>query len=99
MITIRITIFLRPGVLDAQGQAVASGLRTLGFATAEVRVGRAIEVMLPEAGWEEAIREMCERFLTNPLIEEYEIAEVRAPGPAAREPQDSSRQSTVGDDR
>jgi phosphoribosylformylglycinamidine synthase len=98
VITVRVTIFLKPGVLDAQGQAVASGLRTLGFEAAEVRVGRAIEITLPHDAWEQRIREMCERFLTNPLIEEYEIAEVRGPGPAAREPQDSSRQWTAGDE-
>jgi phosphoribosylformylglycinamidine synthase len=85
--TVRITIFLKPGVLDAQGQAVASGLRTLGFEAADVRVGRAIELTLPEEAGAERVREMCERFLANPLIEEYDIAVVRGPIGDTREEQ------------
>ncbi|MDR5684344.1 MAG: phosphoribosylformylglycinamidine synthase subunit PurS [Armatimonadota bacterium] len=79
MITVRVTIFVKPGVLDAQGQAVASGLRTLGFEVGEVRVGRAIDVTLPTDGWQRSIERACERFLANPLTEEYEIVPVRAP--------------------
>lgn len=73
---VRLTILLKQGVLDAQGQAVEAGLHTMGFDAAHVRVGRVIEIDVPAGGWEAAAREMCARFLTNPLIEEYEIARV-----------------------
>ncbi|MCS7234942.1 MAG: phosphoribosylformylglycinamidine synthase subunit PurS [Armatimonadota bacterium] len=72
---VRVVVFLKPGVLDAQGQAVETGLRALGFEASEVRVGKAFELTVPEEGWRERVRELCERFLTNPLIEDYEVFE------------------------
>jgi phosphoribosylformylglycinamidine synthase PurS subunit len=70
---VRVVVFLKPGVLDAQGQAVETGLRALGLEASEVRVGKAFELAVPEEGWRERVREMCDRFLTNPLVEEYEV--------------------------
>jgi len=72
---VRVVVFLKPGVLDAQGQAVQTGLRALGLEASEVRVGKAFELTVPEEGWRERVRDLCERFLTNPLIEDYEIYE------------------------
>jgi phosphoribosylformylglycinamidine synthase len=69
---VRVVIFLKPGVLDAQGQAVATGLKALGYPVAEVRVGRAVELALPEGVDPE---ELCARFLANPLIEEWRVEE------------------------
>ncbi|MDR7415545.1 MAG: phosphoribosylformylglycinamidine synthase subunit PurS [Armatimonadota bacterium] len=69
---VRVVIFLKPGVLDAQGQAVATGLRALGYEVGEVRVGRAVELVLPDGT---DVMEMCERFLANPLIEEWRVEE------------------------
>ncbi|GIW72311.1 MAG: phosphoribosylformylglycinamidine synthase subunit PurS [Planctomycetota bacterium] len=80
MIAVRVIAFLKPGVLDAQGQAVQQGLEALGYAVERVRVGRAFELVLPEQDWEENVRRMCERYLTNPLIEEYRYERL---GPAA----------------
>lgn len=79
---VRVVVFLKPGVLDAQGQAVQTGLRALGFEAEDVRVGKAFELTVPEENWRERVRELCERFLTNPLIEDYEVyerEEVRVP--------------------
>lgn len=78
---VRVVVFLKPGVLDAQGQAVQMGLQALGLEASEVRVGKAFELLVPEERWWERVREMCERFLTNPLIEEYEVYEREATGP------------------
>ncbi len=69
---VRVVIFLKPGVLDAQGQAVATGLRALGYEVAEVRVGRAVELVLPDQA---DVDSLCERFLANPLIEEWQVEE------------------------
>jgi phosphoribosylformylglycinamidine synthase subunit PurS len=62
-------------VLDPQGKVVKAGLHKLGYrAIADVRVGKLIEVDLgdvaPEAA-EALLIEMCERFLANPIIEDY----------------------------
>src|SRR2546428_10431143 len=72
MATVRIVITLKPGVLDAQGQAVHQGLRALGYETISgVRVGKCIELTVPDQTARDEIDAMCERFLANPLIEEW----------------------------
>jgi phosphoribosylformylglycinamidine synthase PurS subunit len=75
---VRATVLVRPkqGILDPQGEAVGSSLRQLGFAVAEARVGRLVDVEIdgddPAAARAELER-MCEQLLANPLIESYEI--------------------------
>ena len=66
----------RPGILDPQGQAVESSLRHLGFAVAEARVGKLVELEVDAPDEAEArtqLERMCEQLLANPLIESYEI--------------------------
>ena len=81
-----IRVMLKPLVNDPQGLAVAGGLRDLGYESVQsVRVGKRIEVTLdaPDAASaESAAREMCERLLANPVIEDFEldVAEVAAAG-------------------
>ena len=75
----RATVLVRPkpGILDPQGQAVESSLRHLGFEVGEARVGRLVDVELAtddRAEAREQLEQMCERLLTNPLIESYSIA-------------------------
>jgi len=71
----RVRVMPRPSILDPQGQAVSHALGELGFAGVDdVRVGRAVEVLL-EAATADAAREgalkMCERLLANPVTEDY----------------------------
>jgi phosphoribosylformylglycinamidine synthase len=71
----RARILVRPkqGILDPQGQAVERALPALGFSgVANVHVGRLIELDVEDAS---QLPAMCERLLSNPLIEEYEIVE------------------------
>jgi phosphoribosylformylglycinamidine synthase PurS subunit len=75
---VRATVLVRPkqGILDPQGEAVGSSLRRLGFAVAEARVGRLVDVELDgddPAAAREQLERMCEQLLANPLIESYEI--------------------------
>ena len=66
----------KPGILDPQGQAVESSLRHLGFAVAEARVGKLVELEVEtddEAEARTQLERMCEQLLANPLIESYEI--------------------------
>jgi len=70
----RIVIMLKPGVLDAAGQAVQRGLHELGYDVDGVRVGKAIEIDASGAT-PEAVDDMCARFLANPLIESWRIEE------------------------
>jgi phosphoribosylformylglycinamidine synthase subunit PurS len=70
----RIRVSLKPTVLDAQGAVVRQALQSLGYDNvADVRMGKYIEVELAEgADVDRQVREMCERLLTNPIIENYE---------------------------
>jgi phosphoribosylformylglycinamidine synthase PurS subunit len=77
MPTFRVTIMLKPGVLDAPGQAVEHGLRALAYTIDQVRVGKVVELRVPEA-MRPMVGEMCQRFLANPLIETWRIDEVEA---------------------
>ncbi len=78
----RIRVMPRAGLLDPQGQAVASALCALGFAGIEaVHVGRELEIRLSGASADEVrgrVREMCERLLANPVTEDYVVDAVEA---------------------
>jgi phosphoribosylformylglycinamidine synthase PurS subunit len=69
----RVRVLIRPkaGILDPQGQAVERALPALGFeGVANVHVGRLVELDVEDAS---RVPEMCEKLLSNPLIEDYEI--------------------------
>ena len=73
----RVTVMLKPGVLDVQGEAVRHALGGLGFAgVSGVRQGKVIELDLAEtdrAKAEASVKAMCEKLLANTVIESYRI--------------------------
>ena len=73
----RVTIMLKEGVLDPQGEAVKHALNSLDYDKVNsVRQGKVIEIGLDETSEIEAnksIKEMCEKLLANTVIESYEI--------------------------
>ncbi len=77
-----INVTLKKSVLDPQGQTVLHALDTLGFHEAKgLRVGKYFELTLDSSNQAQAearIREMCDKLLTNPVIEEYsfEVSEI-----------------------
>ena len=75
---IRINIFLKPSILDPQGQAVASSLVGQGFENIKnVRQGKILDIEFNSNNVDmNKIMEMCENFLTNPLVEDYTIEEI-----------------------
>ncbi len=69
----RARVLVRPkaGILDPQGQVVERALPALGFrGVHNVHVGRLIELDVEDPA---QLPAMCERLLTNPLIEDYEV--------------------------
>jgi phosphoribosylformylglycinamidine synthase len=71
LISVRVLIRPKEGILDAQGKAVESALPALGFTGIEhVRVGRIVELQAED---DRRLEELCEKLLANPLIEDYEI--------------------------
>ena len=73
----RVTVMLKEGVLDPQGEAVKHALNSLDYDKVNsVRQGKVIEIGLDETSEIEAnksIQEMCEKLLANTIIESYEI--------------------------
>jgi phosphoribosylformylglycinamidine synthase subunit PurS len=72
---VKIFVSLRSGVLDPQGKAIERSLHTLGYGEVqEVRMGKYLELKVEAASREAAesrIREMCDKLLANPVIEDY----------------------------
>jgi phosphoribosylformylglycinamidine synthase PurS subunit len=73
----RVTVMLKTGVLDPQGEAVRHALGSLGFQGVNgVRQGKVIELDLAETdrGKAEAeVKAMCEKLLANTVIESYRV--------------------------
>ena len=73
----RVHVTLKTGVLDPQGEAIRHALGALGFDGVNgVRQGKVIELDLAEtdpAAAEVAVQEMCEKLLSNTVIENYAI--------------------------
>lgn len=71
----RARVLIRPkaGILDPQGQTVERALPALGFhGVSNVHVGRLVELDVDDPA---QLPAMCDRLLTNPLIEDYEIVD------------------------
>ena len=73
----KVTIMLKNGVLDPQGEAIRHALGTLGFSGVNgVRQGKVIELDLAAADPAEAEAEvgrMCEQLLANTVIESWRV--------------------------
>lgn len=73
----KVYVMPKDGVLDPQGKVVERSLHTLGFpGVKDVRIGKVIEFNIEAPSSAEAerqIRQMCERFLANPVIEDYRL--------------------------
>jgi len=73
----RVTVTLKAGVLDPQGQAIEGSLKSLGFAgVASVRQGKVFDLVLEgtdETAARSALNGMCEKLLANTVIENYAV--------------------------
>ena len=72
---VKIFVSLKPGVLDPQGKAIERSLHSLGYTEVQnVRMGKYLEINLEadsrQTG-ERRVREMCDKLLANPVIEDY----------------------------
>ena len=73
----RVTIMLKDGVLDPQGEAIRHALTGLGHkGVGGVRQGKVIELDLTATDRAEAeteVKRMCETLLANTVIEKYAV--------------------------
>jgi len=69
-----IHVSLKKAILDPQGKAIAHALKGMGFDEVEdVRQGKVIEIALNGNGDEARLKDMCDRLLANPVIEDYRV--------------------------
>jgi phosphoribosylformylglycinamidine synthase subunit PurS len=72
-----VEVTLRPGIADPQGATIERSLPALGFGGVEgVRVGKAIRFTVEaedETAARSRVEDLCERFLTNPVIEDAKV--------------------------
>lgn len=74
---VRVTVMLKDGVLDPQGEAIRHALGALGFTGVQtVRQGKVIELEVPGDSAAEAeaeARKMAEVLLANTVIERFTV--------------------------
>lgn len=74
---VQVEVQLRAGVADPQGSTIERAIPTLGFeGVNDVRVGKSIRFLIDapdEGSAREQVQQLCDRFLTNPVIEEADI--------------------------
>jgi len=74
---VAVTVMLKNGVLDPQGEAVRSALVGLGFFDVKgVRQGKVIELDLADGTDPNEVDEMCKQLLVNSVIESYTVESI-----------------------
>jgi phosphoribosylformylglycinamidine synthase len=70
----KVEVTYKPGVLDSEGKATLSALKTLGFSVSDVKStkGYIIECSCDER----KVDEMCRKLLSNPIIQDYSITKM-----------------------
>lgn len=79
----KVNVTLKKSVFDPQGKTVLDALHSLGFKDANnIRVGKFFDLKIETKNKKQAetqVKEMCDKLLINPVIEEYayELEEVK----------------------
>ncbi|WP_141430363.1 phosphoribosylformylglycinamidine synthase subunit PurS [Bacillus sp. 03113] len=74
MYKVKVYVTLRESVLDPQGGAVMHSLHSLKYEEVkDVRIGKYMELLIEKSDRpvEETVKEVCDRLLANPVIEDY----------------------------
>ena len=73
----RVTVTLKSGVLDPQGQAIVGSLKSLGFdGVNSVRQGKVFDIEIAgsdKAKAEAALKDAADKLLANTVIENYRV--------------------------
>jgi phosphoribosylformylglycinamidine synthase len=79
-----VEVSLRPGIADPQGATIERALPALAFERIDsVRVGKAIRLSIDAGSAGDArarVDELCQRFLTNPVIEDATVTVTEGAG-------------------
>ncbi|CAM5671304.1 Phosphoribosylformylglycinamidine synthase subunit PurQ [Lysinibacillus sphaericus] len=71
---VKIYVTLRESILDPQGSAVQGSLAKMGYGEVEdLRIGKYLELTVGDSARDidTLVKEMCEKVLTNVVIEDY----------------------------
>ena len=75
--SVRVQVLPKKDILDPQGQAVEKALASLGYKNIkDLKIGKEIVFKIKadnELSLKSQVKEMCERLLANPVIEDYKI--------------------------
>jgi len=73
----KVYVTLKKGVLDPQGKAVGSALKSMGYNEVKnLRIGKFMEIEFDGSSRQNAekrLKEMCEKLLANTIIEDYKV--------------------------
>jgi phosphoribosylformylglycinamidine synthase len=74
MSSYRIYVTAKQGIFNPAGATAAKALEQLGYTgVRSLRVGKFIELNTSDDVDEVTVREMCEKLLANPVIEDFRI--------------------------
>ena len=71
---VKVYVTLRESILDPQGSAVKGSLTKMGYVEVEdLRIGKYLELTIADSARDidALVKEMCEKVLTNVVIEDY----------------------------
>jgi phosphoribosylformylglycinamidine synthase len=74
MYKVKVYVTLKQSVLDPQGTAVKHSLQSLNYnEISDVRIGKYMELTVEKSDRdvEDVVKEVCDRLLANPVIEDY----------------------------
>ncbi|MEI6417507.1 MAG: phosphoribosylformylglycinamidine synthase subunit PurS [Sphingomonadales bacterium] len=70
----RVTVTLKPGVLDPQGRAIEHALAGLGFAGVQaVRAGKVFELDVADGTSQTDVEAMARQLLANTVMENFKV--------------------------
>jgi phosphoribosylformylglycinamidine synthase PurS subunit len=75
-----IYVTYKEGIFDPPGATAERALVNLGYEEVEeVRIGKYIQLAIEDGELEDArVKEMCDKLLANPVIEDYRIERVES---------------------
>ena len=77
MARFEIYVTYKKGIFDPPGATAERALQNLGYSEVEqVKIGKFIQLEVADGTDEARVREMCDRLLANPVIEDYRIETV-----------------------
>ncbi len=77
MARFEIYVTYKKGIFDPPGATAERALQNLGYTEVEqVKIGKFIQLEVATGTGEARVREMCDRLLANPVIEDYRIETV-----------------------